>query len=541
LISYIGFGTASAGPYFEFEANMTNHEDDFSHPKQGWPLDNRRQTFATVAGFYDCQPTTPRTNFPELQKLGCESVISGIPYPLAFDVVVGDQVLNASVATSTISGYESSMDFKNGIRSYNFTWSPAGANFSIDIEITALVSRNRPNVAAIEYRMTTRSIQRIGSSWLRWMNRRFPSRVTGPTHNITLVDHLEGRSAVRSSLGEKGSNSNSSIHISNHPNGKPDVTAWTVSTASVSNGYTDESSRSVISPLDSTGMSIGQQWDIRLVEGKPATFCKFIGIASSDHFPDPKAQAFEESESAARDGFKKVHQEHTRAWNIIMDPNRLTDYRDPSTGKLPDDATIKILHASNVVSAFSLLQNLNTADSGLDDEGVAVSGLTSDAYAGHRFWDGELYMFPPIGMTWPHFAHQFAAFRIKQYPQALENAQASYVQEKYAFDNESALFPWTSGRWGNATATGPVLDYEYHINGDIAIMLLSYHAITGDDRFFDKHCWPIVNSVAHSYGTLLSKDGDGWSIRNMTDPDEYAVRHLDSFLLMSSPYVSSIR
>jgi hypothetical protein len=54
----MGFGTASAGPFFEFEANLTNHEDAFSQPHQGWPLDNRRQTFATVEGFYDA-PTTP--------------------------------------------------------------------------------------------------------------------------------------------------------------------------------------------------------------------------------------------------------------------------------------------------------------------------------------------------------------------------------------------------------------------------------------------------------------------------------------------------
>jgi len=280
-------------------------------------------------------------------------------------------------------------------------------------------------------------------------------------------------------------------------------------------------------------MSIGQKWNVHLVEGKAAIFQKYIGVASSDHFPDPKGQASAESQRAAKDGFQQVLQEHSTAWNVIMDPDRLTDYRDPSTGKLPDDANIRMLHASNVVSAFSLLQNLNRADSGLDDEGVPVAGLASDAYAGDRFWDQELWMFPPVAITWPHYARQFAEFRIKQYQHALQNAQAPYVQKKYPFDNESALYPWTSGRWGNATATGPVLDYEYHINGDVALMLLQLHAITGDDDYFAEKSWPVVNSVTHTIAALLQRDGDGWSLNNMTDPDEYAVSHLNPSLLIS--------
>ena len=530
----MGFGTASAGPFFEFEANLTNHEDAFSQPHQGWPLDNRRQTFATVEGFYDCQSTTPRTNYPWLKELGCESVISGIPYPLAFDVIVGDQVLNASVAESSVSRYVSWMDFHNGIRGYNFTWSPAGANFLLDLEMTVLVSRNRPNVAATQYRLTTKSIKGSASILSRLMGHRIRSWFTEPnTYTITLVDRIDGRSAVRSFLGEKGSSSNTTIHVSSHPDGQPDVTVWTTSTANISNGYTDESSRTMIYPGDSSGMSIGQKWNVHLVEGKAAIFQKYIGVASSDHFPDPKGQASAESQRAAKDGFQQVLQEHSTAWNVIMDPDRLTDYRDPSTGKLPDDANIRMLHASNVVSAFSLLQNLNRADSGLDDEGVPVAGLASDAYAGDRFWDQELWMFPAVAITWPHYARQFAEFRIKQYQHALQNAQATYVQEKYPFNNQSVLYPWTSGRWGNATATGPVLDYEYHINGDVALMLLQFHAITGDDEYFAEKYWPVVNSVTHTIAALLQRDGDGWSLNNMTDPDEYAVSHLNPSLLIS--------
>jgi trehalose/maltose hydrolase-like predicted phosphorylase len=436
-------------------------------------------------------------------------------------VVAGSQVLNASVSNSTISAFESRMDYQNGLRTWKYTWSPPGADFSVDVEEEALVSRNRPNVAAIELRLTARRIDRTGWSWLGLNGHRFRSRPN--TYSIQLRDILDGRSAVRSFLGEKGSNSSTSIYVANHPDGKPDVTAWTVSTANVSNGYTDESSRSVVYPEDPSGMSIAQQWDVRLVVGKPASFYKFLGVASSDHFPQPQRQAIKESERAARDGYNKVKTEHSSKWNILMDRTRLTDYRDPFTGELPDDPAIRMLDASQVVSAFSILQNLVLPDSGLGDEGLAVSGLTSDSYGGLRFWDQDIYMYLGIVLTHPDYARQMIEFRRKQYPQALQNAQAPYVQEKYAFDNQSALFPWTSGRWGNTTATGPSLDYEYHLNGNIAIVAFIDAAITGDDQYFAEKSWPRVNSIAHMTSGLLQKEGDGWSIRNMTDPDEYAV------------------
>jgi hypothetical protein len=43
----------------------------------------------------------------------------------------------------------------------------------------------------------------------------------------------------------------------------------------------------------------------------------------------------------------------------------------------------------------------------------------------------------------------------------------------------------------------------------------------------------VVNSVTHTIAALLQKDGDGWSLNNMTDPDEYAVSHLNPSLLFA--------
>jgi trehalose/maltose hydrolase-like predicted phosphorylase len=319
-----------------------------------------------------------------------------------------------------------------------------------------------------------------------------------------------------------------SIYVLNHPDGLPNVAAWTVSSANVSNGYTIESTRRLATNAGSNSiMSIGQEWDVSLVDGETATFEKLVAIASTDKFKDPESTLQSELSRASRDGWDTIHSEHTEAWNKLMGINQITNYRDPATGHLPEnDIVIEKFQILAVVDRYYLMQNLLPDNgNGLHDNGVAVGGLTSDAYGGMLFWDQDFWMYPGIAVVSPDYAKQFLLARVKSYPQALQNAQEDYVQAKYKFNDKSVLYPWTSGRFGNATATGPVLDYEYHISLDIALAMLQDLQITGNKTYFKETLWPVVESVGHTMTTLLRKDGEGWSIRNMTDPDEYAVCH----------------
>ena len=131
------------------------------------------------------------------------------------------------------------------------------------------------------------------------------------------------------------------MYISVHPDGQPDVTSWMVSTANVSNGYTDESSRRAVTvPDDGDNMTMGQAWDVHLTDGETAIFQKFVGIASTDKFPDAEKTAREESTKAFKDGWLSVISEHEQAWERIMASSRITSYRDPATGRLPVNETL---------------------------------------------------------------------------------------------------------------------------------------------------------------------------------------------------------
>jgi trehalose/maltose hydrolase-like predicted phosphorylase len=239
---------------------------------------NPRQTFGTISGFFDCQATTPETNFEELRSRGCESIISGIPHSLGFHLVAGNQVLNSTVDEKTVSNFTQTMSYQDGVVQWKYTWAPRNMSVRFDVEMTSFMHRTRPNVAASELRVTPR----------------------GGNCNVSIVDLIDGRSAVRSSLGEKGMSDSSDTfrYVSNHPEGLPTVTAWTLSKSNVSNGYTVESSRRATAIETSSDMSIGQEWDVALVDEETAVFQKFIGLATSDKFVDPRSTAIFESHEA---------------------------------------------------------------------------------------------------------------------------------------------------------------------------------------------------------------------------------------------------
>ena len=67
-----------------------------------------------------------------------------------------------------------------------------------------------------------------------------------------------------------------------------------------------------------------------------------------------------------------------------------------------------------------------------------------------------------------------------------------------------------------------IIDYEYHINGDIAQEFANYWVASGDTEFFNSSLFPIYNSIATFYSEVVTKNGSSYVLTNMTDPDEYA-------------------
>ena len=95
-----------------FEVDSVNDGGDGI---SGWPLFSRRQSFATISGFFDAQANTNSSNYAWLSQYGWDSVISGVPHWSGLILDLGDDnYLDATVDNSTISNFHSTYDFKSG-------------------------------------------------------------------------------------------------------------------------------------------------------------------------------------------------------------------------------------------------------------------------------------------------------------------------------------------------------------------------------------------------------------------------------------------
>ncbi|KAI7313315.1 glycoside hydrolase family 65 protein [Hortaea werneckii] len=507
---YLGINLAAVGPFFEVDTPVDG--DDI----EGWPLFNRRQSFATIAGFYDYQPTTNGTNFPWLYQYGGESVISGIPHWAGLLLKVGDDVLDARVSASQISNFSSTLDMKVGVLTWNFTWTPEHAK-GIDVEYTMFVHKKYVNRAAVQLR--AKSSEDL---------------------DVTVIDVLDGDCAVRSTPTEQYFNEKQPvIYSAVNPRGISNVTAYVYSTLSGTDechwnrrwNFKDES---IIGGNES---SIAQAMTMSLRAELPGTVTKYIGAASNDAFDDPQGVARDASCSGAQTGFDDLLSTHSEEWRAILTEESVDDYRYPN-GTIPNDPNIVDLQITTITNPFQLLQNTVSSNAikaagnntKLDVNSISVCGLYSDCYAGMIFWDADVWMSPGLVVSHPHAAKQIARYRVEKYPQAQANIETAYQssQNETKFSKHGAVYPWTSGRFGNCTATGPCFDYEYHINGDIGLELYNYLAVTGDTEFFSEQLFPIYDSVAEFYSNLVSYNESDrrYFLRNATDPDEYA-NHVD--------------
>lgn len=504
---YIGINVASLGPFFEVDVPVG--KDNIN----GWPLFDRRQSFATVAGFYDVQATTNGTNFDWLNQLGGESVISGIPHWSGILLEVNGNVLDATTNTSQISNYVSSLDMRNGLITWSYTWTVPELT-AFDVEYTLFLHKLYINHAVTQLKITAHDNAKINA-----------------------IDALHGDCAVRSFATEKHYESNSStIWTAVQPDNIPYVAAYTYSTL-VGDDSLLQNSRKVVSDpryVGTNASGIAQQVTLDLKANQCKTIEKYVGIASSDAFDDPQSVAKEASLQGSSAGFASLQHSHSNEWHTVLTLDAVDNYTDPHTNMLPPDPNILRAQILAVTNPFFLLQQTIGANAltvanhndKLPVNSIAVSGLSSSSYAGLIFWDVEVWMAPGLSVTFPDVVKQIANYRSEKYPQAQRNIDEKFItsQNMTDFTPEAALYPWTSGRFGNCTGTGPCFDYEYHLNGDIALELENYYLTSGDEQTFRNKYLPIYNSVTAAYSDLLylNSTSNTYMLRNATDPDEYA-------------------
>lgn len=458
---YLGINVAAVGPFFEQDVQVSGDNVN------GWPLFNLRQTFATIAGFFDSQPTTEGTNFPWLGQYGWDSVISGVPHwgGIVLDCNGPNGVyLYANVDSTTISNFSSSLDAKRGVATWSYTWKPKGIDTTFDIEYTMFAHKLYITQAIVQMQVT-------------------------PSTDVmcSIVNILDGTSAVRANFEESGTSEETGgnqIYTAVTPYGLDNVTAYVYSAMDVTPSLDDSSRARVTDSREYIGgnkSSIAQEVHGELKAMQTTVATKYVGAATSDGFSDPKRLAQLYCTQAQSNGYDASLRTHVGEWATVFRDDSVDVYSSAEDDALPGDELIVESAITAVLNQYYLLQNTISANAlanitndetdassdakvaPLDSWSMSVCGLTSDCYGGQVFWDADIWIQPGLVLSHPHAAKQIAKYRAGRYDQAKANAQTSYQSSKggKTFGKDTAVFPWTSGRFGNCTATGPCFGMLY--------------------------------------------------------------------------------
>jgi len=170
--------------------------------------------------------------------------------------------------------------------------------------------------------------------------------------------------------------------------------------------------------------------------------------------PD-RSRARRQLDRAARAGFGRLLQEQRRAWAGRW---RRAGLELPDCPRDERGLRLALFHLWSLVG-------------GAGDLPVGPRGRTGQGYAGHVFWDADVFVLPALVTLDPDSAQRMVDYRLARLPQARARARA--------LGHEGARFPWESARTGaDVTPTRGVLDgrpvvirtgdQEEHITADVA-------------------------------------------------------------------------
>lgn len=160
---------------------------------------------------------------------------------------------------------------------------------------------------------------------------------------------------------------------------------------------------------------------------------------------------------------------------------------------------------------------------------VAAKGLTGMKYAGHVFWDCEIFNLPFFTYTAPESARSICTYRYH----TLEGAQ----NKAKSFGFAGAMYPWESASQkgdeqsphfknyspDNTPRRVTCGDIEHHVVCDVAYGIYEYARVTGDQEFMESCGLQILFETADFWQSRLDyiSQKDRYEILQVTGPDEY--------------------
>ncbi|CAH2355880.1 cell wall acid trehalase Atc1p [[Candida] railenensis] len=482
---YIGSRIPNLGQGFSYD----DSSDGSSNHLNGWPLFNERYAGAFVSGFFNIQEKTNGTNFPELAANGYESIIAAIPQwtTLTLSVEVDGKTYSLDPSLKDeeqgdITNYSQELQLDRGNVVTQFTWLD-----KIDVKFTILAHREEIH---------------LGLVLLDVVNG-FENSV-----DIKIEDKLDFATAQRCQyVNSTANDDNEAILLLFQPHQLSHVNGAIYS--KLSHGQGERT-------VKMGNNSVSQILQINIASNSSIEVSKHVGIVTSDIDPENLKTTDDVVNLAKSTVLTSLDKTDTQL--LITHESLWTEILGSIDVEFVDD---DLLTMASRASLYHLAANTRPNAQGVT-AALAVGGLSSDSYGGMVFWDTDLWISGGLLPFLPDHAKSFVNYRLYTHSQAKKNVPEGY---------EGAAYPWTSGRYGNCTATGPCLDYEYHINVAVAYGAWNiYLSGSEDDTYLEEVVFPLVEDAAAFLSTYVAKYNetlDKYTTHNLTDPDEYA-NHVDN-------------
>jgi trehalose/maltose hydrolase-like predicted phosphorylase len=250
------------------------------------------------------------------------------------------------------------------------------------------------------------------------------------------------------------------------------------------------------------GQVVGRDGAVRTIE-------RVAAFATDTHRPPSVSRAASLLDRLEGMGFERLLADHRAAW-----ARRWSD----ACVWIPDDP------GAQLAARFALF-HLWSSVAAQDEAAVGARGLSGPGYAGHVFWDADVFVMPAMVSMSPPAARAMLEYRLRRLPQARTSARLRGL--------DGARFPWESAADGydvtpmSGSADGgrvPIRtgQLEEHIVGDVAWATCRYADWTGDQALLTGRGRALVTDTARYWASRTTTDADGRAhIRHVIGPDEY--------------------
>jgi trehalose/maltose hydrolase-like predicted phosphorylase len=214
--------------------------------------------------------------------------------------------------------------------------------------------------------------------------------------------------------------------------------------------------------------------------------------------------------SYRRAGFGVLLAEHRAAWALRWEDVAISIDGDPDT-----ELAVRF-------AQFHLL----AAVRGEGDVALGARGLSGPVYAGHVFWDTDVYALPMLAACWPAAARALLEYRIRRLPAARQAAAA--------LGCAGARFPWESADSGQEATPASFRDpsgrvvpvhtrhHAEHVVACVAWAAWHYAEWTGDTAFLRGPGRPLLTDTARFWASRARLDRRGAAhLYGVVGPDEY--------------------